>query len=79
MVALASSNAHLARANPHWKDLAQSNEVLTIFQGPERYITPNWHPSKAEHGKVVPTWNYALVHAYGRPEVIDDTQRCVAM
>jgi len=65
---------HLARANPHWKHLAQSSEALMIFQGPEGYITPNWYPSKAEHGKVVPTWNYALVHAYGRPEVIEDPQ-----
>jgi transcriptional regulator len=63
---------HLARANPHWKDLAQLSEALMIFQGPEGYITPNWYPSKAEHGKVVPTWNYAVVHAYGRPEVIED-------
>jgi transcriptional regulator len=43
-----------------------------IFQGPEGYITPNWYPSKAEHGKVVPTWNYAIVHAYGCPEKIDN-------
>ena len=63
---------HLARANPHWKDLAAGNEALMIFQGPEGYVTPNWYPSKAEHGKVVPTWNYAVVHAYGRPEVIED-------
>ncbi len=63
---------HLARANPHWKDLAEGNEALLIFHGPEGYITPNWYPSKAEHGKVVPTWNYAVVHAYGRPEMIDD-------
>jgi transcriptional regulator len=63
---------HLARANPHWKDFAQSSEALMIFQGPEGYITPNWYPSKAEHGKVVPTWNYAVAHAYGRPEVIQD-------
>jgi len=63
---------HFARANPHWKDLAQSSEALMIFQGPEGYITPNWYPSKTEHGKVVPTWNYAAVHAYGRPEVIQD-------
>src|SRR5258708_14269297 len=63
---------HIARANPHWKDLAQSGEALMIFQGPEGYITPNWYPSKTEHGKVVPTWNYAVVHAYGRPEVIQD-------
>jgi transcriptional regulator len=62
---------HVARANPHWKALG--DEVLMIFQGPEGYITPNWYPSKAEHGKVVPTWNYAVVHAYGRPEAIEDT------
>jgi transcriptional regulator len=65
---------HLARANPHWKDLAEGNEALMIFQGPEGYITPNWYPSKAQHGKVVPTWNYAVVHAYGRPEVMNDKE-----
>ena len=43
-----------------------------IFQGAEGYVTPNWYPSKAVHGKVVPTWNYAVVHAYGRPEVMKD-------
>ena len=63
---------HLARANPHWKDLAAGNEALMIFQGPDAYVTPNWYASKAEHGKVVPTWNYAVVHAYGRPEVMQD-------
>jgi transcriptional regulator len=63
---------HLARANPHWNDLAAGNEALMIFQGPEGYITPNWYPSKAAHGKVVPTWNYAVVHAYGRPEVVKE-------
>src|SRR6516165_612808 len=51
---------HLARANPHWKDLAQGGEALMIFQGAEGYITPSWYPSKAAHGKVVPTWNYAV-------------------
>jgi len=63
---------HLARANPHWKDLAEGNEALMIFQGPQGYITPNWYPSKALHGKAVPTWNYAVVHAYGRPAVVQD-------
>jgi transcriptional regulator len=63
---------HLARANPHWKVLTGEGEALVIFQGPEGYITPNWYPSKAEHAKVVPTWNYAAVHAYGRPEVMQD-------
>jgi transcriptional regulator len=63
---------HLARANPHWSDLAEGNESPMIFQGPEGYITPNWYPSKALHGKAVPTWNFAIVHAYGRPEVIKE-------
>jgi transcriptional regulator len=63
---------HLARANPHCKELAAVNEALMIFQGPDGYITPNWYATKAETGKVVPTWNYAVVHAYGRPEVKDD-------
>jgi transcriptional regulator len=64
---------HLARANPHWKYLAAGDEALMIFQGPDGYVTPGWYPSKAEHAKVVPTWNYAAVHAYGRPEVMQDT------
>lgn len=63
---------HLARANPHCRELGEVSEALMIFQGPEGYITPNWYPSKAQHGKVVPTWNYAVVHAYGRPEVMTD-------
>ena len=63
---------HLARANPHCRDLAEGSEALMIFQGAESYITPNWYPSKAVDGKVVPTWNYAVVHATGRPEVVKD-------
>ena len=63
---------HLARPNPHWRDLAEGNEALMIFQGPEGYITPNWYPSKAQHGKAVPTWNFAVVHAYGRPKVMKE-------
>jgi transcriptional regulator len=63
---------HLARANPHWKDLASGIEALMIFQGTEGYITPSWYPSKAEHEKVVPTWNYSVVHAYGHPEMVED-------
>jgi transcriptional regulator len=63
---------HLARANPHWRELAEGNEALMIFQGPDGYITPNWYATKAETGKVVPTWNYAVVHAYGRPETMPD-------
>jgi transcriptional regulator len=60
---------HLARANPHCKELAAVGEALMIFQGPQGYITPNWYATKAETGKVVPTWNYAVVHAHGRPEI----------
>jgi transcriptional regulator len=65
---------HLARANPHWKDLATAGEALMIFHGPDGYITPSWYPSKAEHQKVVPTWNYATVHAYGVPQVRQDRE-----
>ena len=62
---------HVARPNPQWKTFAEI-DALMIFQGPEAYVTPNWYPSKSEHGKVVPTWNYAVVHAYGRPQVMED-------
>jgi transcriptional regulator len=64
--------AHLAKANEQYAGLLSGNEALVIFQGAESYITPNWYPSKAEHGKVVPTWNYVVVQARGRPQVIDD-------
>jgi transcriptional regulator len=63
---------HLARANPHWKDLATGAEALMIFHGPEGYVTPNWYPSKHDAQKAVPTWNYATVHAYGRPAIMKD-------
>lgn len=66
--------AHLARANPQLADLRAGGEALVIFQGPQAYVTPAWYPSKQEHGKVVPTWNYILVQAHGRPVVIDDVQ-----
>jgi len=56
---------HIARANSMWQELPSGSEVLAIFQGPSQYISPNWYPSKREHGKVVPTWNYAVVHARG--------------
>lgn len=62
---------HFARANPHWRELVQG-ETLAIFQGPQGYVSPGWYPSKAEHGKAVPTWNYIAVHAYGRAELIEE-------
>ena len=63
---------HVARPNPQWRTFAPDADALMIFQGPEAYIRPGWYPSKAEHDKVVPTWNYAVVHAYGRLEVVQD-------
>lgn len=63
---------HLARANPLWKDFTAQVDALAIFQGPHTYISPSWYPSKKEHGKVVPTWNYAVVHAAGPLRVVDD-------
>ena len=57
---------HIARANPLWQALESGQEVLAVFQGPQSYVTPSWYPSKREHGRVVPTWNYAVVHAHGR-------------
>jgi transcriptional regulator len=63
---------HVARANPVWQSFSASVESIVIFQGAEAYITPSWYPSKHEHGKAVPTWNYAVVHAHGLPRVVDD-------
>ena len=63
---------HVARSNPMWSDRVQDVEALAIFHGPDVYVSPTWYPTKREHGKVVPTWNYAVVHAYGALRVIDD-------
>lgn len=63
--------AHLARANPQCEDLRAGAETLVIFRGPEAYVTPSWYAAKAEHGRVVPTWNYAVVQVRGRPQVFD--------
>ncbi len=64
---------HVARANPLWQTAAEQ-EVLVIFQGPQAYVSPSWYPSKHEHGKAVPTWNYVVVHARGRLSTIEDPQ-----
>lgn len=63
---------HVARANPQWKSAREKIPDVIVFRGPQSYITPSWYPSKAEHGKVVPTWNYSVVAAHGHPEFIDD-------
>ena len=65
---------HLARANPQWK-LPPTGDAMALFMGPDAYVSPAWYPSKQEHGKVVPTWNYAAVHAYGPVEFFDDADR----
>lgn len=64
--------AHLARGNRQLDALREATEALVVFQGPDFYVSPSWYPSKAEHGKVVPTWNFAMVQARGKPRVIDD-------
>jgi transcriptional regulator len=64
--------AHVARANPQWRDLQTADEALVVFQGVQHYVTPSWYETKRETGKVVPTWNYLIVQARGRPIVTDD-------
>jgi transcriptional regulator len=70
--ALGRIDCHVARPNQQWRSFAADTDALMIFQGPEAYIRPGWYPSKAEHDKVVPTWNYSVVHAYCRLEVVQD-------
>ena len=64
--------AHVARANPIWREFSEEVEPLVIFQGPQIYITPSWYQTKKETGKVVPTFNYIVVHAYGAMRVFED-------
>lgn len=63
---------HVARANPQWKEFSGGCDALMIFGGPQGYIRPSWYASKSINGKVVPTWNYTVVHAHGRAEAIED-------
>ncbi len=65
---------HVARANPQWR-LAPIGAAMAVFMGPDAYVTPSWYASKREHGKVVPTWNYVAVHAYGPAEFFEDADR----
>jgi len=64
--------AHVARANPLWRETRGDVESLVVFQGPQAYISPGWYPSKREHGKAVPTWNYVMVQARGTLRAVDD-------
>lgn len=63
---------HLARANAHWRRIVDDAPALAIVTGPDTYVSPSWYATKAEHGKVVPTWNYSVVHLRGRIKVHDD-------
>jgi transcriptional regulator len=67
------ATGHIARANPQWK--GGDGKGLIVLNGPEAYVSPGWYPSKAEHGKAVPTWNYEAVHLTGRVEWFDDAAR----
>ena len=64
--------AHMARANPQWKTITADSPALLICSGPEAYISPSWYAAKAEHGRVVPTWNYSAVHLSGTVRVHED-------
>ncbi len=69
---LGTLRCHVARANTVWKDFDRVMPALVIFGGPQAYISPSWYEAKREHGKVVPTYNYVVVHAYGPMRVIED-------
>jgi transcriptional regulator len=64
---------HLARANSHWRHFDPAAEALVIFTGPHHFISASWYPSKQVHGRVVPTWNYVAVHAYGHLRIVEDS------
>ena len=71
---LGTLRGHVSRANPLWHRAAPEMEALAIFQGPQAYVTPAWYPTKQDTGKVVPTWNYAVVHAHGPLRAIEDRE-----
>jgi len=66
--------AHMSKANEQWRHIRDGADVLVVFQGADTYVTPSWYASKAEHGKVVPTWNYAMVQARGPARVHDGSE-----
>lgn len=69
---LGTLRAHVARGNPVWRDFSKDIDALVVFQGPQAYITPSWYQTKRETGKVVPTYNYIVVHAHGPMRVVED-------
>ena len=68
---LGTLRGHMARANPLWREFTAPAGVLAIFHGPQTYVSPSWYPAKKETGRVVPTWNYAVVHAHGTLRIVD--------
>ncbi len=70
---------HVARVNPVWRALAANTPSVVMFQGAQSYITPGWYPGKAAHGKVVPTWNYAVAHAHGTARAVHDRDWLLGM
>jgi transcriptional regulator len=76
--ALGQLRGHISRANTQWRDYTAAIEALAIFSGPQHYISPSWYPEKQETGKVVPTWNYVVVHAHGHLKVIEDGEWLMA-
>ena len=74
MSKLGTLRAHVARANPQWRDLRENPEALVVFQGPSHYVSPSWYATKQETHKFVPTWNYVMVQARGRAQVREDDE-----
>ena len=72
--ALGTLVGHVARANPIFQKFSKNVNSIVVFQGEQAYISPSWYPSKYQHGKVVPTWNYIVVHAHGIPKIIEDPE-----
>lgn len=70
---------HVARANPVWQSFSREIPSVVVFEGPQAYVTPSWYAAKAEHGKVVPTWNYAVVHVRGFPRVVKEESAVLAL
>ncbi|MBX3518963.1 MAG: FMN-binding negative transcriptional regulator [Xanthobacteraceae bacterium] len=69
---------HLARGNPQWRESNLSIPAIAVFMGADAYVSPGWYPSKQEHGKVVPTWNYSMIVARGRLEIFEDAETLLA-
>jgi len=69
---LGGLRGHVAKANPLWREAVDGSEVLAVFRGADGYVSPGWYPEKREHGRVVPTWNYEVVHARGTVRWVHD-------